>query len=46
MRVALAIPERQRVNRIPLGRRESEQGSGVEPTAEEENCWAIRHVKG
>jgi hypothetical protein len=45
MRVALTIPKRQRMNRVSLRRSESEQGGGVEATAEKENCWTIRHVK-
>ena len=46
VRVALPVPKRQRVNRVPLGRRQGEQRGGVEPTAEKENRWTIRHVAG
>jgi hypothetical protein len=44
--MALSIPKRECMDRVPFGRGEGEQRGGVEPTAEKENCWSIRHGAG
>jgi len=46
MGMALAITKRQRVDRIAFGRRQGEQGSGIESTTEEKNRRTIRHGAG
>jgi hypothetical protein len=46
VRVPLAVPKGERVDRIPFGRGQGEQGSGVESTTEKQNGWTVGHGTG